>query len=68
LAANKKNLVGRVSAFTCPADKAQVFLWDATAAGLGLLTTPAGKPAYVFQSVYEGKDLPPPALGRPALP
>ena len=33
---------GRVSAFTCPADKAQTFLWDATAAGLGLRTTPAG--------------------------
>ena len=48
---------GRVSAFTCPADKAQAFLWDATAAGLGLRTTPAGKPAYVFQSVYQSKDL-----------
>lgn len=48
---------GRVSAFTCPAAKAQAFLWDATAAGLGLRTTPAGKPAYVFQSVYQGKDL-----------
>ncbi len=48
---------GRVSAFTCPAEKAQAFLWDATAAGLGLRTTPAGKPAYVFQSVYQGKDL-----------
>lgn len=48
---------GRVSAFTCPADKAQAFLWDATVAGLGLRTTPAGKPAYVFQSVYQGKDL-----------
>ena len=48
---------GRISAFTCPADKAQAFLWDATAAGLGLRTTPAGKPAYVFQNVYQGKDL-----------
>lgn len=48
---------GRVAAFTCPADRAQAFLWDATAAGLGLRTTPAGKPAYVFQSVYQGKDL-----------
>ncbi len=48
---------GRVSAFTCPADRAQAFLWDATAAGLGLRTTPAGKPAYVLQSVYQGKDL-----------
>lgn len=32
-------------------------MWDATAPGLGLRTTPAGKPAYVFQSVYQGKDL-----------
>ena len=48
---------GRVSAFTCPAEKAQAFLWDATVAGLGLRTTPAGKPAYVFQSVHQGKDL-----------
>ncbi len=48
---------GRIAAFTCPADKAQAFLWDATVAGLGLRTTPAGKPAYVFQSVYQSKDL-----------
>jgi integrase len=48
---------GRVSTFKCPADKKQAFLWDATTAGLGLRTTPAGKPAYVFQSVYQGKDL-----------
>lgn len=48
---------GRVSGFRCPDDKRQAFLWDATAAGLGLRTTPAGKPAYVFQSVYQGKDL-----------
>ncbi len=46
---------GRVSGFTCPADKAQAFLWDVTAPGLGLRGTPAGKPAYVFQSVYQGK-------------
>ena len=48
---------GRVSGFKCPADKAQAFLWDATAKGLGLRTTPAGQPAYVFQGVYQGKDL-----------
>jgi len=48
---------GRVSAFTCPAGKGQAILWDATAAGLGLRTTPAGKPAYVYQGVYQGKDL-----------
>ena len=48
---------GRVSAFTCPANKGQAFLWDSTAIGLGLRATPAGKPAYVFQSVYQGKDV-----------
>jgi integrase len=48
---------GRVSGFKCPLDKKQAFLWDATAPGLGLRTTPAGKPAYVFQSVYRGKDI-----------
>ena len=48
---------GRVNGFKCPADKAQAFLWDATAKGMGLRATPASKPAYVFQGVYEGKDL-----------
>ena len=48
---------GRVSGFKCPPDKKQAFMWDATAPGLGLRATPAGKPAYVFQSVYQGKDI-----------
>ena len=48
---------GRVSGFKCPPDKKQAFLWDVTAPGLGLRATPAGKPAYVFQSVYQGKDI-----------
>ncbi|MGU3628717.1 tyrosine-type recombinase/integrase [Comamonas sp. C24C] len=48
---------GRVSGFKCPLDKKQAFLWDSTAPGLGLRRTPAGKPAYVFQGVYQGKDL-----------
>ena len=48
---------GRVSGFKCPPDKKQAFMWDATAPGLGLRTTPAGKPAYVFQSKYQGKDI-----------
>jgi integrase len=48
---------GRVSGFKCPPDKKQAFKWDATAPGLGLRVTPAGKPAYVFQSVYQGKDI-----------
>jgi integrase len=48
---------GRVSGFKCPPDKKQAFLWDATTVGLGLRATPNGKPAYVFQSVFDGKDI-----------
>ena len=48
---------GRVAGFKCPPDKKQTFLWDATAKGLGLRTTPAGKPVYVFQAAFQGKDL-----------
>jgi integrase len=48
---------GRVAGFKCPADKAQAFLWDATAKGLGLRATPAGKSAYVFQGLFQGKDI-----------
>jgi integrase len=48
---------GRVNSFKCPQDKKQAFLWDATAPGLGLRITPTGKPAYVFQSAYQGNDL-----------
>lgn len=48
---------GRVNGFKCSPDKKQAFLWDSTAPGLGLRATPAGRPAYVFQGVYQGKDL-----------
>ncbi len=48
---------GRISGFKCPPDKKQAFMWDVTAPGLGLRATPAGKPAYVFQSKYQGKDI-----------
>lgn len=48
---------GRVNGFTCPADKAQAFLWDVTAPGLALRATPAGKPAYVFQGRYQDKTI-----------
>lgn len=47
----------RVSGFTCPPDKPQAFLWDASAPGLALRATPAGKPSYVFQGRFEGKTL-----------
>lgn len=45
----------RVTGFACPPDKQQAFLWDSTAPGLGLRTTPNGKPAYIFQGSYQGK-------------
>ena len=48
---------GRVSGFKCPSDKKQAFMWDASAPGLGLRATPSGKPAYVFQGVYQGRDI-----------
>ena len=47
----------RVQGFRCPPDRAQAFLWDVGAVGLGLRRTVAGKPAYVFQSVFQGKDI-----------
>jgi integrase len=47
----------KVADFKCPPDKAQAFLWDLTVPGLGLRATPAGLPAYVFQSVYQGKTI-----------
>ena len=46
---------GRVAGFKCPATKAQAFRWDSTAPGLGLRVTPAGKPAYVFQSRFQAQ-------------
>ena len=48
---------GRVAGFKCPAGKAQAFLWDVTAPGLGLRATPAGKPAYVFQGEFNQKTI-----------
>ena len=48
---------GRVAGFKCPADKAQAFLWDVTAPGLGLRATPAGNPAYVFHGEFQQKTI-----------
>ena len=48
---------GRVKGFKCPPDKAQAFLWDVTAKGLGLRATPAGKPSYIFQSRHQDKTI-----------
>ena len=47
----------RVLHFKCPPDKAQAFLWDANSPGLGVRATPSGKPAYIFQSEYQGKSV-----------
>ena len=48
---------GKVSGHKCEPGNAQAFIWDLPAPGLGLRATPAGKPAYVFQSVYHGKTI-----------
>jgi len=48
---------GRVEGFKCAPDKEQAFLWDSAAPGLGLRATPAGKTAYIFQSLYQGKTI-----------
>lgn len=32
-------------------------MWDSTSPGLGLRATPKGKPSFVFQGVYRGKDV-----------
>lgn len=47
----------KVEGFRCPPGRAQAFLWDAGAPGLGLRATPAGKPSYVFQSRYLGQSV-----------
>jgi integrase len=46
---------GRISSFACDPDKAQAFLWDSKAPGLGLRATPAGAKSYVFQSKLNNK-------------
>jgi integrase len=47
----------RVDAFTCPPERLQAFLWDATQPGLGLRVTPNGRPAYIFQGSFQGSDV-----------
>jgi integrase len=48
---------GRIAGLKCPAERAQAFLWDSTQPGLGLRVTPAGKPAFIFQSAYQSKTI-----------
>ena len=47
----------RVTGFKCPPSKTQAFIWDSTAPGLGLRSTPAGAPTYVFQGRYHEKTI-----------
>ncbi|MFZ5487626.1 MAG: tyrosine-type recombinase/integrase [Pseudomonadota bacterium] len=47
----------RVAKFTCPAGKAQVFLWDTDAPGLGLRVTSSGAASYIFQARANGAPL-----------
>ena len=55
--ARVKFTAARVADFKCPDDKAQAFLWDATAPGLGLRVTANGARAYIFQSEFQGRTL-----------
>jgi integrase len=41
---------GRADAFTCPANKLQVFLWDTDTPSLAIRATPTGRKTYVFES------------------
>ncbi len=51
---------GRIASFSCPADKAQAFLWDSEVPGLAVRATPPGKRtpngtrAYIFQGYLNG--------------
>lgn len=53
--AKAKFTAGRVEKFTCPAGKAQGFLWDEEQRGLGLRVTAKGAKAFIFESLYLGK-------------
>lgn len=50
-----KLTAGKIQDFTCPADKAQAFLWDSDVTGLALRCTPTGAKAYIFQSRFNDK-------------
>ncbi|KVC93734.1 preprotein translocase [Burkholderia ubonensis] len=45
---------GRVNGHSCPTGKAQAFLWDSGASGLGLRATAAGTLSYIFQGKLNG--------------
>ena len=48
---------GRVEAFTCPAGRAQAFLWDTEAPALLLRVTPTGRKTYAFESRLNGQTI-----------
>ncbi|MEW6373375.1 MAG: integrase family protein [Pseudomonadota bacterium] len=52
-----KFTAARVDGFQCPADKKQVFLWDATAPCLGLRVVSSGAKAYVFQAKLNNQSI-----------
>lgn len=45
---------GRVSAFKCPSNKSQAFLWDTDTPNLAVRATPSGRKTYVFESRLRG--------------
>jgi integrase len=47
----------RLEAFNCPDGKAQAFLWDSIAPGLGYRVTANGSRAFIFQSRIDGQPL-----------
>lgn len=44
----------KIAAFTCPPEKDQAFIWCAKTPGLGLRTTPRGRPAFFFKGSIQG--------------
>jgi len=48
---------GRVSNFTCPPGKSQVFLWDTDTPTLALRVTPTGRKTYVFEARLNGSTI-----------
>ena len=48
---------GRVESFTCPAGKAQAFLWDTDTPTLAIRATPTGRKTYVFESRLNGSTI-----------
>jgi hypothetical protein len=52
-----KLTAGRISAFKCPQDKSQVFLWSNDPVGLAVRATINGAKSYIFQAKVKGKSM-----------